>query len=60
MNKEEIEEAFDIIIDAISKSNLSNYTKVELMINIKLFMENYDKSIRILRNAKHEEDKRFK
>ena len=60
MNKEEIEEAFDIIIDAISKSNLSNYTKVELMINIKLFMENYDKSISLLRNAKHEEDKRFK
>lgn len=48
MTKEELEEATDIIIDSITNSNLHNYTKLELLINIKLFLENYHKNIKIL------------
>ena len=48
MTKEELEEATDIILDSIITSNLSNYTKIELMINLKKFLENYKENIRIL------------
>lgn len=49
MTKEELEEATDIIIDSITNSNLPNYTKVELMINLKTFLSDYENNIRELR-----------
>lgn len=50
MTKEELEEAADIILDTIITSNLSNYTKIELIINLRKFLENYRENIKILRN----------
>lgn len=49
MTKEELEEATDIIIDKIVSSNLNNYTKIELMINLKTFLSDYENNIRELR-----------
>lgn len=48
MSNEELEEVFDIIINSISKSNLSNYTKLEVLVNLKLFFQDYKENIRIL------------
>lgn len=48
MTKEELEEATDLILDSIINSNLSNYTKIELLINLKHFLENYKENIKIL------------
>lgn len=49
MTKEELEIATDIIIDKIVSSNLNNYTKIELMINLKTFLSDYENNIRELR-----------
>lgn len=57
MSNEELEEALDLIVKTISESKLHNYTKLELMINLKTFFENYEENIRILRNVKHEKKK---
>lgn len=51
MSKEELEEALDIIVDSICKSKMNNYAKIELMMNLKKFFENYDKNIRTLRES---------
>lgn len=48
MATDEIEQALEIIIDSISRSNLDNYTKLELLINLRLFFKDYDKNIRLL------------
>lgn len=48
MTKEELEEATDIILESLMTSNLPNYTRVELMINLKKFLENYRENIKIL------------
>lgn len=52
MSTDEIEQALEIIVDSISRSSLDNYTKLELMINLKLFFENYNKNIMILNQEK--------
>lgn len=49
MCKEDIEEATDIILNSIIKSELSIYTKVELMINLRKFLENYNENIILLK-----------
>lgn len=48
MTKEELEEATEIILDSIMNSNLSNYTKIELLINMKTFLKDYKENINIL------------
>ena len=48
MEQEQIEQAADIIINSISRSSLDNYTKLELLINLRLFFKDYDKNIRLL------------
>ena len=48
MSSDEIEQALEIIVDSISRSSLDNYTKLELLINLRLFFKDYDKNIRIL------------
>ena len=48
MSQEELEEATDIILKTLSESSLPNYTKVELMINLRKFFEHYNENIRLL------------
>lgn len=48
MTKEELEIATDIILDRIINSELANYTKIELMINLKTFLKDYKNNIREL------------
>ena len=48
MTKEELEEATEIILDSIMNSNLFNYTKIELIINMKTFLKDYKENINIL------------
>lgn len=50
MNNEEVEDVLNIILDSIISSNLSNYTKVEVLLNLKQFFKNYDENIKLLRN----------
>lgn len=45
MTKEELEIATDIILDRIINSDLANYTKIELMINLKTFLKDYENNI---------------
>lgn len=52
MNKEELEEATDIILNSIIESKLDNYTKIELLINLKNFLCNYENNISYLRKKK--------
>ena len=48
MEQEQIEQATDIVIESIANSNLDNYIKLELLINLRLFFKDYDKNIRLL------------
>ena len=50
MTKEELEEATEIILDSIMNSNLSNYTKIELLINLRHFLnpQDYKRNIAVL------------
>lgn len=57
MSNDDLEECIDIIVKAISESKLDNYVKLEMMINLKLFLENYEKNIRILRKGNRNENK---
>lgn len=52
MSNEELEEATEIIINALMNSKLNNYAKIELMLNLKLFLEDYNKNIFILKRYK--------
>ena len=45
MTKEELEEATEIILEGVMNSDLSNYTKIELMINLKTFLKDYENNI---------------
>ena len=47
MQKESIEEALNVCIDGIYNSKLNVVDKVELMMNIKHFLENYDEIIKV-------------
>ena len=49
MSIEEINEATEIVLNAVMNSNLNNYAKLELMLNLRMFLANYDKNINILR-----------
>lgn len=57
MSNDDLEECIDIIVKAISESKLDNYVKLEMMINLKLFLENYENNIRILRKGNRNENK---
>lgn len=60
MSNEEIEEATDLLINAVIKSELNNYTKIELMINLRKFFEHYNENINILRRNENESKNKFK
>lgn len=57
MSNDDLEECIDIIVKAISESKLDNYVKLEMMINLKLFLENYENNIRLLRKGNRNENK---
>lgn len=48
MQKESLEIAVDIIIDALDKSDINIMDKVELMRNLKTLLENYEEDIHVL------------
>ena len=48
MEQQQIEQASDLIIDTIANSNLDSYTKMELLINMRKFFEDYNNNILIL------------
>lgn len=47
MQEESIEEAIRICIENIQNSNINIVDKVELLININYFLENYDEMIKV-------------
>lgn len=48
MNKESLEILKDKFIDIIENANIDNADKLELLMNIWLFLENYEENIKIL------------
>lgn len=48
MEKESLEKVTDIIIRYIELANIPLYDKVELLLNLRLFLKDYDKNIKIL------------
>lgn len=48
MKKESIELALDIIVNNISNSNIDNIDKIELLLNLRLFLINYKDNIETL------------
>ena len=55
MNKESLNIVSDDFVSLLEKSNIDTKDKLELLINIRLFLENYDENIQLL---KHHEKKR--
>ena len=52
MKQESLDKALDLILDTISKSDIDVVDKCELMLNLKILLENassYEKDIEILR-----------
>lgn len=47
MQKESIEEAIDICLTNIQNSNINIVDKMELLINIKYFLEHYEEEIKV-------------
>lgn len=61
MTQDSLDEALDLIIKALYKSNIDKINKIELMINLKEYLgcvETYKEYTRIL--MQHQQDKRFK
>lgn len=48
MNKESLDKIKDKFIDIIENTNIDNADKLELLMNIWLFLENYEENIKIL------------
>lgn len=59
MTNDSLDQALEIIIKAIEKSDISVYDKVELLININLFLKDYDNNIKVLKRGKNENSKRI-
>lgn len=58
MKKESLEEVGDLLIKSIETSNITLYEKIELLLNLRLFLEDYDNNIKVLKRSKNETDKR--
>lgn len=52
MTSDSLDQALEIIIKAIEKSDISVYDKVELLININLFLKDYEDNIKVLKKRK--------
>lgn len=48
MNKESLEKIKEKFVDIIENTNIENADKLELLMNICLFLENYEENIKIL------------
>lgn len=48
MNNESLDKALDLVFNAIDKSDINSIDKVELLRNLKTFLENYNSDINIL------------
>ena len=48
MNKESLEKAEEAILTALQWINIDSVDKVELMLNLRLLLENYDESLGVL------------
>lgn len=60
MSNEELNEATEVIINALMNSELNNYAKLELMLNLRRFLADYDKNVSILRKELKEGDRKWK
>lgn len=49
MNEKELEDITNLLLECIDSSNLDLYVKVELMINLKTFLSNYEENIKLLK-----------
>ena len=56
MKEESITKAVNIIVEALEKSNINNQDKIELMINLNHFLQNYEKETNI---AIEKKEKRY-
>ena len=52
MKMESLEKASNIIIKALEKSDIEELDKLEIMLNVFQFLENYHKDLDILRKVK--------
>lgn len=52
MEKQSIEETKKIIIDNLDKANIPEIDKVELMMNILQFLNDYEENIKVLQKYK--------
>lgn len=48
MEEKDIEQAADIILNSIMTSDLEPQIKIELLVNVRLFFENYNENIIVL------------
>ena len=48
MNKESLNIILDDFVSLLEKSNIDTKDKLELLINIRLFLDNYEENIKIL------------
>ena len=48
MNKESLEKIKEKFVDIIENTNIENSDKLELLMNICLFLDNYEENIKIL------------
>ena len=53
MKKETLIKARNIVADLIKETELETIEKLELMINLDKFLENYDENIKVLSKKKH-------
>ena len=56
MQKESLEKAKEVIISSLEISNIELYDKVELIVNLKTFLDNYDNDIKVLRRVKNDKN----
>ena len=57
MKKESLEKASNIIIKALEKSDIEELDKLEIMLNVFQFLENYHRDLDILRKVKRNDKK---
>ena len=57
MNKDSINIAVDVIVNALDTCEMNPVDKVELLINLSKFLQSYDNNIRVLRKVDKEWNK---
>lgn len=59
MLDESLEKINEILIKSIEISDIPLYDKLELLLNLRLFLEDYENNIKVLKRSKNEIDKRI-